>query len=153
MSFQQLEEEAARHRCLICGIICKDAPDLSHHRANRHARYTCGRCQFKCMTIKKFITHLKSDERCRKHFDGETLPSNSNAELSAYNTEILPQPAMSGNYYKLPHIVILNKSQLKQLGMFAMFKRLILVNMTKCHIMKAKPLHTTPSYLLNRYQN
>ncbi len=106
MSFRQLEEEAARHRCLICGIICKDAPDLSHHRSNKHARYTCGRCNFKCMTINKFISHLKSDDRCKRHFDGETLPSND--EQSATNTEVPPRPVMSGNYFKLPFFVIIS---------------------------------------------
>ena len=118
MSFKQLEQEAARHRCLICGTICKDAPDLSHHRQNKHPRFTCGMCGYKCMTLSRFISHLKSDERCKRHFDGETLPEN--AEISA-STSVTStsQPTMSGNYIKLPNIVIkLFLSQHKQLGNF-----------------------------------
>ena len=101
MSFKQLQEEAARQRCLICGLVCKDAPDLSHHRQNKHPRFTCGRCQYKCMTINRFIAHLNSDVRCKKHFDGEVYPCN--AEPTASSTEDTPsQPIiMSGNYQKI----------------------------------------------------
>ena len=74
------------------------------------------------MTLSRFIAHLKSDYRCKRHFDGETLPEN--AEISASDPETTsPQPTVSGNYKILPNIVIIMfLSQYKLLGMFVHHK-------------------------------